>query len=201
MDKKTINEQANIAFEFMNKLYFETSYFIKEVEGLLKKEEENFNIGRTRGYSISVGTATGLEYPDWWWYKKFSVFFVQDNMVETKGGRTTTTFQKGLKIIYLMVVLTDKGVTVPKVAIGVLHEILCKSKDRYGKFEDSTVNYLDPIWQMAHKHHNFSLGSFEDNALAFKGKFIVKDLFDINSTQDIQKKLLEPTLKQFRNIK
>jgi len=29
---------------------------------------------------------------------------------------------------------------------------------------------------------------------------MVKDLFDINNTQDIQKKLLIPTLKQFREV-
>lgn len=200
MDKKHMNEQANLAFEFIDKLYFEISYLIKEIEGLLKREEEEFLMARPRGYGITVGSSTGLEYPDWWWYKKFSVFYVPNEKIKKLGGRTSTSFQKGLKIIYLIFNLTDKDISVPKVAIGTLYDIHCKSIDHYKKFEDTTVYYLNSIWDLAMNHSNFSEGDFEDKNMKFKGKFMIKDLFEINNTQDIQKKLLIPTLKQFRGI-
>ena len=47
-------------------------------------------------------------------------------------------------------------------------------------------------------HPNFTEGNYEDKYMKFNGRILIKDLFDINSTQDIQKKLLEPVLKQYR---
>lgn len=198
MDEKHMNEQANLAIEFIDKLYFEISYMIKETEGLLKQEDEEFLIGRPRGYGITVGSSTGLDFPDWWWYKKFSVFFVPKNYVEKQSGRTKTIFKKDLKIIYLIVVISDKDISKPKVALGVLYNIENKTKQYFRKFEDATVHCLDSIWSLAKIYANYSEGNFEDKNIKFKGKFIIRDLFDINSTQDIQKKLLIPTLKQYR---
>ncbi len=200
MDKKHMNEQANLAFEFVDKLYFEITYLIKEIEGLLKREDEVFIIGRTRGYGITVGGSTGIDSPDWWWYKKFSVFFVKENMTRTQAGKTITSFQKDLKIIYLIVTLSDKDISSPKIAIGTLYDISCKSAESFKKFEDATGYYLNSIWDLAKNHPNFSAGSFEDKYMKFKARFVTKDLFDINNTQDMQKKLLNPVLKQFRSI-
>lgn len=200
MDKKYMSEQANLAFEFIDKLYFETSYLIKEIEGLLKREVEEFLMARPRGYGITVGSSTGLEYPDWWWYKKFSVFYAPTEKIKKIGGRTSTSFHKNLKIIYLIVNLTDKDISVPKVAIGALYNIQSKSSDQYKKFEDATVYYLNTIWDLAMNHPNFLEGDYEDKHMKFKGKFMIEDLMEINNTQDIQKKLLIPTLKQFRGI-
>ena len=200
MDRKHMKEQANLAFEFIDKLYFEITYLIKEIEGLLKREDEVFLIGRPRGYGITVGSSTGIDSPDGWWYKKFSVFFVKENITKKQGGRTVTSFQKGLKLLYLIVNLIDKDISSPKIAIGALYNINCKSSEHYKKFEDATVGYLNLIWDLAKNHPNFEEGSYEDKYLKFKGKFVIKDLFDINSTQDIQRKLLEPILEQFRNL-
>jgi len=202
MDKKQMNEQANRAMEFIEKLYFEISYLIKEIEGLLKREDEEFVIGRPRGYGITVGSSTGLDYADWWWYKKFSVFFVPKDKTKTLGlgGKTKTSFLKDLKIIYFIVILSDKDISSPKVAIGTLYNINCKSAEHYKKFEDATVNYLNSICDLAMNYPNFSDGAYEDKYMKFKGRFMVKDLFDINNTQDIQKKLMSPILKQYRSI-
>ena len=103
MDKKQMNEQANLAFEFIDKLYFEITYLIKEIEGLLKREDEEFLIGRPRGYGITVGSSTGIDYPGWWWYKKFSVFFVKENMTKTMGGRSITSFQKNFVLTFYLI--------------------------------------------------------------------------------------------------
>ena len=37
MNKNEIVDQTRLAFDYIQKLYLETSYFIKEVEGLLGK--------------------------------------------------------------------------------------------------------------------------------------------------------------------
>jgi len=52
----------------------------------------------------------------------------------------------------------------------------------------------------AMNYPNFSEGAYEDKYMKFKGRFMIKDLFDINNTQDIEKKLLTPILKQFREV-
>ena len=200
MDRKHMKEQANLAFEFIDKLYFEITYLIKEIEGLLKREDEVFLIGRPRGYGITVASSTAIDYPDWWWYKKFSVFFVREDMTKTMGGRTLTSFQKDLKLIYLIMNLSDKNISSPKIAIGTLYNICCKPAASCKKFEDATVYYLNSIWDLSMNHPNFAEGNYEDKYMKFSGRFVIKDLFDINSTQDVQKKLLEPVLKQYRNI-
>lgn len=76
--KKRINliEQNNNAFDYIEKLYLETSYLIKEVAGILEDEEENFLIGKPSGFQISSTASSGLEpnYVKSWLLKKFSVF-------------------------------------------------------------------------------------------------------------------------------
>ena len=42
MNKDKLIKQTENAFEFVQKLYFECSYLIKELEGLLAEEKENF---------------------------------------------------------------------------------------------------------------------------------------------------------------
>lgn len=200
MDKKSMNKQANLAMEFIDNLNFEISYLIKEIEGLLKREEEEFEIGKPRGYGISAGSSTGLEYPDWWWYKKFSVFFVPKDKTEIKGGKTKTIFKKDLKIIYLLFVLSDREISSPKTALGILYDIESKTKDYFTKFEDTMVHYINGIWDKIKNLSDFSDFEYDHKNIEFKGRFIVKDLFDINNAEDVQKKLLEPGLKQFRNI-
>lgn len=197
MDKRQMNEQAKLAFEFLEKLYFETSYLIKEVEGLLKKEEEQFAIGRTRGYAIAASGSTGLEYPDQWMYKKLSVFFVPKNYIEKLGGKTRTTFKKNLKIICLLVILSDKNVSLPKVIIGTLYDLWGNPK-YYKKLEDMISPYH--LWDWVKIYTNFSQVDFADSYMKLKGKFIVRDLFDINKVQDIKKKLLIPTLREYRSL-
>ena len=39
MSKEQIIKQTKLAFDLVRRLYLETSYFIKEVEGILQQEE------------------------------------------------------------------------------------------------------------------------------------------------------------------
>jgi hypothetical protein len=55
-NKSEIIEQTNLAFDFIEKLYLESSYLIKEIEGNLNEEEEKFVIGKPSGYGISTIT-------------------------------------------------------------------------------------------------------------------------------------------------
>ena len=41
-----IVSQTKAAFDFMEKLYLETSYLVKDIEGILYDEDEKFVIGR-----------------------------------------------------------------------------------------------------------------------------------------------------------
>jgi len=66
--------------------------------------------------------------------------------------------------------------------------------------EKKHMNEQANLLGFSNESSNFEEGSYEDKYMKFKERFIIKDLFDINSTQDIQRKLLEPILKQFRNI-
>jgi len=45
MEKTELITQTQLAFDFIQKLYFEVSYLIKEVEGQLAQEEEGFMLG------------------------------------------------------------------------------------------------------------------------------------------------------------
>ena len=102
MDKQKAAEQSNLAFEFIEKLYFETSYLIKELEGHLSREKEEFKIGQGSGYAINAYVSKGLESPDQWINKKLSVFFAPKEDMNFPGGKATNTILKeNLKIIYL----------------------------------------------------------------------------------------------------
>ena len=78
VDKTHLMEQTNLAFDFIQKLYLEVSYLIKEIEGILHEEEEKFIIGRPSGYGISARSSTGLESNNvgLWLLREFAVFFI-----------------------------------------------------------------------------------------------------------------------------
>ena len=82
-NKKQVTEQCKLAFDFVQKLFLEVSYFIKEVEGLLL--EESFIIGRPKGYQISARSSLGLEpvSVNMWLLRRFAVFFAERDKITT----------------------------------------------------------------------------------------------------------------------
>ena len=96
-----ITIQAKTAFDFIEKLYLETSYLVKEIEGILYEEEERFVIGRPGGYHISVRSSSGLETNNvkLWMPKKFGIFFVPEEKTKFKGGQTFTNIIDDLKVM------------------------------------------------------------------------------------------------------
>lgn len=200
MNKNEIIQQTNLAFDFLQKLYFETSYLIKEIEGLLAEEEERFVIGRTGGYGITNRSSSGLEinHVSLWPLRMLSVFFVPEELTKIAGGVTLTKFVKGLKIIYLRVVLDERDIKEPYINIGIIYNITEKGNERLNKFEHL-------ITHIEYRYDKVFTGDksvdYEDGFIEFKGKFICINLFDVNSSEEIIKLVTTPVLKIFRETK
>lgn len=200
MNHTEIIEQTERAFDFVQKLYLEVSYLIKEVEGLLSEEDENFIIGRPSGYAITARSSTGLEPRNvlLWPLRKLAVFFVPEERTQVKGGTTITRFEPGLKVVYLRIVLADKDLTEPAVYAGVLYDFLKKSKkDKWPmKFEHlmATFEYKDST---AFKTPDSFV--YEDVHIRCRGKLQTNKLFDIDNSKQIMRQIIEPTLQLYRS--
>ena len=200
VNKNEIIEQTNLAFDFIQKLYFEVSYLIKEVEGILHEEEEKFVIGRPAGYGISARSSTGLESTNvnLWLLRKFAVFFVTEDKTRIERGQTITEIDDNLKILYLRVslILRDKKISEPAVYSGVLYNIRKKPQAKWiGKFENimGHLEYNDnKIFKNAEKI------DYEDAYIKIQGELIKNNLFEINNSETIRKKIIEPALELFR---
>ena len=197
-NKNEIVEQSNLAFNFVEKLYLESSYLIKEIAGILNEEEEKFVIGKPGGYGISTTSSRGLEvnYVRLWLLKKLSVFFIPEEKTTLKGGTTFTKMDKDLKVLYLRIVLYDKNIKEPTVYSGVLYNIEKKSKTKwFSKFEQamSNLEYNDDKVFKDIKKINY-----ENNYFKVKGELIKHSLFEITDSETIVKKIIKPSLELYR---
>ena len=197
-NKNEIVEQSNLAFNFVEKLYLESSYLIKEIAGILNEEEEKFIIGKSGGSGISSTSSKGLEPNNvkLWLLKKFSVFFVPKEKIALRGGGTITKIDKDLKILYLRIVLYDKNIKEPTVYSGVLYDIEKKSETEWpSKFEQVMTNleYNDnKVFKDIQKIN------YENIYIKIQGELIKNYLFDINDSNLIVEKIINPSLKLFR---
>lgn len=199
-NKNEIIEQSKLAFDFMQKLYFETSYLIKEIEGMLKEEEEKFVIGKPSGYGVTTRTSSGLEAGNvpLWLVRKLAVFYVP-KVATADRKKTITKFGKKLKLIYARVILNEKDLDEPCLLTGVFHEIIKKTPAN--KFPKKVEEFMALLEKRDDKvFHKLDPLHYEDSYLQLKGKFFRVGLFDINNSEDIQKKIIEPVLKIFRKI-
>lgn len=197
-NKNEIVEQSNLAFNFVEKLYLESSYLIKEIAGILNEEEEKFIIGKSGGSGISSTSSKGLEPNNvkLWLLKKFSVFFVPEGKTVIRGGTTITKIDKDLKVLYLRIVLNDKNVNEPTVYSGVLYNIEKKSKTEwFSKFEQvmSNLEYNDYKVFKDIKKINY-----ENIYIKIQGELIKNSLYEITDSETIAKKIIKPSLKLFR---
>ena len=198
MNKHEIVEQTKLAYEYLQKLYLETSYFIKEVEGLLGKENEEFIIGRPSGYSITSNRSAGLESGniELWLLRKMAVFFVPRGSTIEKGGQTNTKIDNKIKVIYLRIVLDAKNISEPVLYSGILYNFITKGKKFPEKIEQimSHIEYRD-----AQVFKNPLSIDYADGYLSFNGILFVEKLFDLNSSEEIYNKIVVPALELFRN--
>jgi len=193
MDKDLVAQKKN-AFDFIQKLYFEISYLIKEIEGILQEEE--LVIGRPSGYGVSTKTSTGLEANNVenWLPKSFTVFFCQKDISKMYQGITITKIQDSLKVLLIHIELFDKEINNPKITYAIITDIVSK-KPKWEKFE-----YL--LSRFAYNGKKiFSNGpniEYEDSYCSFKGKFYTENLFSINSSEELKKKIVDPMLALYR---
>jgi len=200
-NKKEIVEQSKLAFDFVQKLYFESSYLIKEIEGMLAEEEEKFVIGKPSGSAISTRSSRGLEATNvpLWLVRKLAVFYIPEDATQTRGGQTITKFGEKLKLIYLRVILSEKDLEEPYLCAGVLHEITNKTQpNKWPQKFENIMGHLE--YNESKVFHKLDPIRYEDAYIKLKGKLFRVDLFDINESDDIQKKVIQPMLKIFRDI-
>jgi hypothetical protein len=197
VDKSELVEQTNMAFNFIQRLYLEVSYLIKEMEAMLSEEDEDFIIGKPSGYGITVRGSTGLEASnvDLWLIRKFAVFFVPKEHTEVKGGQQETKIHDDLKVLYLRIVLQDEKIDEPMIYSGVLHTIRNKGQAKgITKFENlmGHFEYHDAIFKNPEKIE------YEDAKTAFKGELVKNPLFEINSSEAIRQRIIKPSLDLYR---
>ncbi len=97
-------------------------------------------IGKPGGYAITTPTSKGLEAKnvDRWLLKRFSVFFVPEELVRARGAGVA--FTKDPKLLFLRVVLDDQEHEEPMVYFGVLWNIENRNK-KWEKVETSSVTW------------------------------------------------------------
>ncbi len=197
-DRKQLAEQTSLAFEFIQKLYLEVSYFVKEVEGILQEEEEKFIIGKPGGYQISARSSLGLESRnvDLWIYRKLAVFFVEKDRTERQGGVTKTKIDTKLKVLYLRVVLDDRNLQEPGVYSGVLYDISKKPQAKTIKKFEHMMGHFEYRDKQIFK--DYKKIDYEDVQIRFKGELIKNHLFTINDSEAVLKKIVKPSLKLYR---
>ena len=193
MDNDLVSQTKN-AFDFIQKLYFEISYMIKEIEVMLQEEE--LVIGRPSGYAVSTRSSTGLEpnNVENWLSKSFTVFFSQKDLSKMYQGITITKIQDSLKVLIIHIELFDREINNPKITYAIITDIIPK-KPKWEKFE-----YLLSRFSYNGKKI-FSNGpniDYEDSYCSFKGKFYTENLFSINSSKELKEKIVDPMLKLYR---
>ena len=194
--KSELVEQTNLAFDFIQKLYLEVSYLVKEIEGILGEEEEKFVIGRPAGYGVSTIRSTGLEsnYVMSWMLRKFSVFFVPEDKTKVIGGQTITPLEQDLRVLYLRILLNDKEISEPCIYSGALYDIKKKPNIKWTKFEHAMA-HLEYRGDQIFK--NIMPVQYEDAYLSLRGELIKNNLYEINDSEKIVKKIIEPSLRLY----
>jgi hypothetical protein len=197
-DKNELIEQTHLAFDFIQKLYLEASYLVKEVEGILYEEEEKFIIGRPSGYGISSARSSGLESSNvtQWLMRKFSVFFVPEDKTKLERGQTITKIDENLKVLFFRIVLNNKDIKEPKIFSGILYNIKKKPQVKWNKIENA-MGHIEYHGDKIFK--NIKDIDFEDGYIKFQGKFDEINLFKINDSESILRKIIKPSLELYRS--
>jgi len=199
MDNQEIIKQTRQVFEFQQKLYLEVSYFIKEIEGLLEKEEEEFVIARPGGYAITSNRSAGLEASnvELWPLRKMAVFFIPKENMQLKGGQTITPVSPKTRIIYLRIILDGKKLLEPVVYAGVLYNFKKKDKEFPEKVEQ-VMAHIEYHENQVFKDPKAIL--YKDGYLSFEGELFKQNLYDLDSSEEIYKKVVTPALRLFRKL-
>jgi len=92
--------------------------------------------------------------------------------------------------------LDDKNQTEPHLLFGVFYEIK-QFKDWVKKFENLMGNFEYVDSKLFAKFPNID---YEDGTFKLKGKFKKVDLLDINSSNELIEKVINPAIKLYQKI-
>ena len=119
-------------------------------------------------------------------------------MTKFSGGVTSTRFVDGLKVIFMRIILDEKNLAEPFILIGVIYDII---NIRDGKNPDK---FEELIRHIEYRHTKvFSDDEnieYEDALIMFKGKFFRVNLYDLNTSDQIVDKVINPAVKLYRTI-
>jgi len=196
-NKTEMAKQVNNAFDFIQTLYNESSYLIKEIEDQLGKN--GFQMLSPRGYSINARSSTGLEpnQVNLWLLRKFAVAFVEESNTNLQNGKNVTEITEKLKVLYFRVILNDKDQSEPQLIFGVLYDIKKKDKDWVKKFEN-IINLFE--YKDNKLFARFPNIDYEDSNFGIKGKLAKVNLLDINSSDELKEKVIDPAIKLYEQV-
>jgi hypothetical protein len=199
MDKQELVIQTKRAFDFIQKLYLEVSYLIKEIEGLLAEEDEHFVIGRPSGYHVTFRSSSGLEPANVtnWMPRNMAVFFIPESFGHLNRGQTNTILTPDLKIIYLRIRLDGQNLNQPKVHAGVLFNFNKKPSSTFPEKFEQAMAHLE--YQETQAFKNIEEINYQDSYFSFHGKLIEVPLYDLNNSEDVLNCIVEPVLSLYRN--
>lgn len=198
MDKAELVNQTKIAFDFIQKLYLEVSYLIKEIQGLLEQEPEKFEYGRISGYAIIAKSSTGLEpsQVNLWFYRKLAFYFAPSDCTKREKGQTFTPCTPDLKLIYMRVVLDDKDLPEPTIYFGILKDfkrLTERDSDRIDRLMTSIEYAESRVFADKEKVQ------YQDQNFSFTGTLKSVPLYDLNTSEDIASKIIAPVMQLFRS--
>jgi hypothetical protein len=201
MNKKEIVEQTKIAYEFLQKLFFEVSYLIKEMEGLLGEEDPPFVICRPSGYNMITRSSNGLEAGNvnFWLLRNLSVAFIPKENETLVKGQTVTPLRPETKVIYVRIVLEDKEISEPMIYSGVMYGFHKKTDDSEWptKFEQLMTHFE---YNESKVFSNPSDINFEDGRIRLKGKLFETPLYDIDSSETLSQMIIQRVLKLYSDV-
>lgn len=193
--KSEIANQIKNAFDFIQKLYNESSYLIKEIEGQLSESKYRFQMLRPGGYSVTARSSSGLEpnNVNLWLLRKFAVGFVEESSTDLIKGQNFTEINEYLRVLYFRITLDDKNETEPKLVFGVFYDIK-QFKDWIKKFENlmGHFEYIDN-----RLYAKFPNVDYKDSTLQIKGKFKTVNLLEIDSSNELIEKVINPAIRLY----
>jgi hypothetical protein len=198
-ERSEMVSQIQNAFSFLQKLYNESSFLIKEIEGQLSETRPSFQILRPSGYSINTKSSTGLEpiNVNLWLLRKFAVAFVEENRTRVEKGQSFTEIEPGKKILYFRIVLDSSDDPEPKLFFALLNEIELK-KDKDKKFEN-VMGYFQYVDDKLFSTKNKI--DYEDGRIKLRGTYKSIGLLSLNSSDDLKTKVIDPSLKLYNSNK
>lgn len=193
-----LTQQTKNAFDFIEKLYYEISYLIKEIEGILQQEDEEFIIIRPSGYGVTVKSSTGLESSNvaQWLAKNFTVCFCPTAYTTLNKGVTETKYFDNLKLLVIHIDIIGKDFEQPRITFGTIKDIQCKNEKCSAKFEKL-------MWEFSSNDEkifrNYTDTKYEDSYCSFRRSLNFENLYSINDNSDIMGKIITPMLKEYRS--